>query len=79
MNRSWPILRDWGPTADHFGDVNEMIFHAVPTVETRQLSVLQNSLEVAIVTIAKHLGKVAAGPRFHPRIIRPADVLERGL
>jgi hypothetical protein len=56
-----------------------MIFHAVPTVETRQLSVLQNSLEVAIVTIAKHLGKVAAGPRFHPRIIRPADVLERGL
>ena len=48
------------PDLDHFGDVNEMILDAVPAVETGQLGLLDHPLEIAVVAVAQHLGKVAA-------------------
>ena len=51
-----------GPLADldHFGDVNEMILDAVPTVETSQFGLLNHSLEIAVIAVAQHFGKITA-------------------
>ena len=37
---------------DHFGDVNEMVFDAVTTVETGQLGLLNYPLKIAVITVA---------------------------
>ncbi len=42
------------PYLDHFGDVNEMILDAVATVETGQLGLLDNPLEIAIIAVAQY-------------------------
>ena len=62
---------------DHFGDVNEMILDAVSAVETGQLGLLDNPLEIAVVAVAQDPGKVAARPKLHPGIVRALDPLER--
>ena len=48
------------PDSDHFGDVNEMILNAVPTVEAGQTSLADHLLEIAVVAVAEYLGEVPA-------------------
>ncbi len=63
--------------ADHFGDINEMVFEPMAAVETCGASLLDHHLKVPVIGVAEHSGEVAAGPEFIARCIRPADLLKR--
>ena len=54
---------------DHVVGVDEMILDIVAAVEARQLGFLNNSLEVAIIIIFKHFGKVTGRPEFRSIVI----------
>jgi hypothetical protein len=63
---------------DHFGDLNEMVVHALAAVEAGGAGGFDDGLEVAIVGVAEHLGEVAARPVFVARRVGPADGFKRG-
>jgi hypothetical protein len=63
---------------DHIGDLNEMIVHPLPAVETSGASRLDDGLEIPVIRVAKHLGEVPAGPEFVARRIGAADILKGG-
>lgn len=63
---------------DHIGDVNEMILHPLPAVETGGAGVLDDGLEIPVVGVIEDFGKVSAGPEFVARWIGAADGLEWG-
>jgi len=44
---------------DHFGDVNEMVLHLLAAVEAGQARLLNHLLEVAVVRVTEHAGKLA--------------------
>jgi hypothetical protein len=54
----WPLRA--ASYGDHFGDVNEMVIEAVSAVETGHLSLFNNPLEIAVIAVADHRGKIAA-------------------
>jgi hypothetical protein len=54
-----------------------MVLNAMPTVETRQLGLLDHGLEIAILRIFQNLGQIAALPILIIRIVRPRYPLER--
>ncbi len=68
----------WIVDGDHFGDSDEMILHPLAAVETGGAGQLDDGLEIPVVLIAKHLGKIPAGPEFVARRIRPADSFKGG-
>lgn len=63
---------------DHFGDLNEMVFHALTAVEAGSAGGSDYRLEIAIVGVAEHLGEVAARPVFVARRVGAADGFKRG-
>jgi hypothetical protein len=56
-----------------------MVFNPVPAVETRQLGLGDNSLEVAVLGVVQDLCQVSAFPILIPTCIRPANPLKRRL
>jgi len=61
---------------DHFVDPDEMVFHLLPAVETGGAGLLDHRLEMAVIHVAEHTGKVAARPEFIARRIGAADLLK---
>jgi hypothetical protein len=61
------------PDLDHFVDPDEMVFHPLAAVETGGAGFLDDRLEMAVVHIAEHTSKIAAGPEFIARRIGAAD------
>ena len=62
---------------DHFGDINEMILDALAAVETGRFRFFYHLLEVAVIGVPEHLGKLAAWPIFCPTGICTPDTLKR--
>ena len=58
---------------DHFGDLNEMVVHALAAVETGGAGGFDDRLEIPVIGVAEHFGEVAAGPEFVTGGVRPAD------
>jgi hypothetical protein len=48
------------PDGDHFGNVNEMVFDTVSTVETGQLGLLNYPLKIPVITVTQHFRKFTA-------------------
>jgi len=79
--KSWPEFRDiitalsgrCAPDLDHFIDPDEMVFHPLAAVETSGVGFLNERLEMAVVHIAEHASKIAAGPEFVARRVGAAD------
>jgi hypothetical protein len=55
------------PDLDHFVDPDEMFFHPLAPVETGGVGRFDDRLEMAVVHIAEHAGKIAAGLEFIAR------------
>lgn len=65
---------------DHIGDLNEMVLHPLTAVEASRAGGFDHGLEIPIVCIAEHLGKVPTGPEFVTGRIGAADGFEgRGI
>jgi hypothetical protein len=45
---------------DQFGDINEMIFNAMPAVKTGHFGLFDDLLEVAIIRVSQNLRKIPA-------------------
>ena len=63
---------------DHFGDLNEMVVHALAAVETGGAGGLDDGLEIPVIRVAQHLGEVPTGPEFIARRIGAADGFKGG-
>ena len=61
---------------DHFGDLNEMVFHALATVETGGAGGLDDGLKIAVIGVIEHFGEVPARPELVARRVGAADGLE---
>ena len=61
---------------DHIGDLNEMVLHPLTAVEASDAGGFDHGLEIPIVCIAEHLGKVPTGPEFVTGRIGAADGFE---
>ena len=48
------------PDGDHFGDVNEMVFKAMSTIETGHFGLFNNPLKIPIIAVTQYSRKVAA-------------------
>ena len=57
---------------DHIGDLNEMILYSLATFETGGAGRFDDRLEMAVVHIAEHASKIAAGPEFVARRVGAA-------
>jgi len=55
-----------------------MIIHPLPAVETSGSGGLDDGLGIPVIRVAKHLGKVPAGPEFIARRVGAADLLKGG-
>jgi hypothetical protein len=53
-----------------------MVLHPLASVETGCVGGFNHGLEVAVISIAEHLGKVPTGPEFVTGRIRAADGFE---
>ena len=63
---------------DHLVGSDEMILHPLPTVEKGGAGLLDDRLNMAVVHIVEHAGKVSAGSELVVRRIGPANGFERG-
>jgi len=61
------------PDLDHIVDSDEMVFHPLAAVETGGAGFLDDRMEMAVVHIAEHASKIAAGPEFIARQIGAPD------
>ena len=61
------------PDLDHLVGSDEMILHPLAAVEAGDAGLLDDRLKMTVVHVAKHAGKIAAGPEFVARRIRPTD------
>jgi hypothetical protein len=52
------------PDLDHFGDFNEMILDPLAAVKTRGSRLFDDGLEISVIRVSKHLGKIPARPKF---------------
>jgi len=69
LNRTLTALADF----DHIGDLNEMIVQPLPAVETGGAGRLNDGLEIPVIGVTKHAGKVAARPEFVARRVGATD------
>jgi hypothetical protein len=53
-----------------------MVFDPLPAVETADLCLVDHLLEIAVVGISQHAGKIAARPILVARLIHALDALE---
>ena len=54
-----------------------MVLDAVAAVETGQLGLLDDRLEIPVVAVAQDSGKLTARPEFRTGVVGAFDLLER--
>ena len=57
----------------HIGDLNEMILYPLPAVKAGCAGAFDYRLEIPVICVAQHAGKVPARPEFIAFRIDPAD------
>jgi hypothetical protein len=72
LNRTFGAASD----SDHFGDLNEMVLHSMPTVEARGTRLLNDLFEIAIIGIAEYLRELAARPELVSGGVYAANALK---